>query len=86
MGVLADLARIPYALDDEWHDLSHQTRVQFGSAVGARLERGPFSLSYRYYQIKQDWGKNGLPGPRNGSACADGGVSVLIKGDRSAGT
>ncbi|ACD21002.1 hypothetical protein Bphyt_6707 [Paraburkholderia phytofirmans PsJN] len=34
-----------YALDNEWHHLSHQTRMQFEYIAGVHLDRRPFSLS-----------------------------------------
>jgi hypothetical protein len=57
-----------YALDNEWHDLSHKTTAQIGYVVGASVERGPLSLSYRYYQISQRW--NPYPGLATGAHVA----------------
>jgi hypothetical protein len=55
-----------YGLDDQMHDLSHVTKPQFGYVVGASVARGDLSLSYRYYNIKQDW-STGSPGLATGS-------------------
>lgn len=41
-------------------DASHKTVAQLGYVAGARVERGPFALSYRYYSIPQKW--NPFPG------------------------
>jgi hypothetical protein len=38
-----------YALDNQWHDLSHHTHLQPGFVAGASVSRGSLSLSYRYY-------------------------------------
>lgn len=54
-----------YALDNQWHDLSHKTVPQIGYVVGASIERGPLSLSYRYYQVSQKW--NPYPGLATGA-------------------
>ena len=50
-----------------WGDYELQTSRKFrvGYVVGARIERGPLSLSYRYYNVKQDW-SNGVPGLAGG--------------------
>jgi len=44
--------------DHQWHDLSHVTAVQFDYVVGARIESGNTSLSYRYYRMKDLWNPN----------------------------
>jgi len=49
-----------YDLSNQWVDLSHVTKPQTGFVVGARVEHGPLSLSYRYYQVKEQW--NPQPG------------------------
>jgi hypothetical protein len=36
-------------------NLSHRTVPQLGWMAGARVERGTFSLSYRYYSASQRW-------------------------------
>ncbi|CAH2911476.1 MAG: hypothetical protein CPSOU_1997 [uncultured Paraburkholderia sp.] len=54
-----------YDLSGQWCDLSHKTHAQVGYVVGARVERGPMSLSYRYYSIKQSW--NPYPGLATGA-------------------
>ena len=54
-----------YALDNQWHDLSHKTVAQIGYVAGASVERGPLSLSYRYYNISQKW--NPYPGLATGA-------------------
>lgn len=54
-----------YNLAGEWQDLSHKTVAQVGFVAGASVSRGPFSLSYRYYQISQKW--NPYPGLATGS-------------------
>lgn len=46
-----------YDLAGNWDNLSRITRPQTGFVAGARIEKGPFSVSYRYYQVKQDWSK-----------------------------
>lgn len=50
-----------------WQTYELQTSRKFhvGYVVGARIERGPLSLSYRYYNVKQDW-SNGVPGLAGG--------------------
>ena len=47
-----------YNLADQWQDLSHKTTVQFGYVIGASVSRGPLSLSYRYYNVRQLWNPN----------------------------
>lgn len=42
----------------ESYNLSHRTSLQFGYVAGARIERGPFSLSYRYYSVRANWNPN----------------------------
>lgn len=54
-----------YNLANEWQDLSHKTTMQIGYVVGASVERGPFSLSYRYYSMKAEW--NPYPALATGS-------------------
>jgi hypothetical protein len=49
-------------------DLSHKPKMQFGYVVGASVSRGPLSISYRYYQIRQDWSTN--PGLATGAHVA----------------
>lgn len=39
--------------------------IHIGYVAGARIERGNFSVSYRYYQVKQDW-STGIPGLAGG--------------------
>lgn len=57
-----------YNLDDQWQDLSHKTVAQLGYVVGASVERGSFSLSYRYYGMSQRW--NPYPGLATGAHVA----------------
>jgi hypothetical protein len=38
-----------------WGDYSHRTVFQRSWVVGANVSRGPFSLSYRYYNLPQYW-------------------------------
>lgn len=47
-----------YALDNQWHDLSHKTKMQFGWAYGASVSKGPYSVSYRYYSARPLWNAN----------------------------
>ncbi|MFM0044138.1 hypothetical protein [Paraburkholderia sediminicola] len=54
-----------YDLAGHWDNLSHKTVAQVGYVVGASIERGPLSLSYRYYQVSQRW--NPFPGLVTGS-------------------
>lgn len=54
-----------YALDNEWHDLSHKTRVQVGYVLGASVSRGNFGVAYRYYNVGQSW--NPYPGLATGA-------------------
>lgn len=49
-----------YDLGNNWDNLSHRTVAQVGYVVGASVERGPLSLSYRYYSVSQRW--NPYPG------------------------
>jgi hypothetical protein len=49
-----------YNLANQWQNLSHRTVAQVGYVVGASVERGPVSLSYRYYSVSQKW--NPQPG------------------------
>jgi hypothetical protein len=56
-----------YALDNEWHNLSHKTVPQLGYIIGARVERGNFALSYRYYNISQKWTDGLHPGLATGA-------------------
>jgi hypothetical protein len=44
-----------YDLAGNWDNLSHKTVAQLGYVVGASVERGPISLSYRYYSVSQKW-------------------------------
>jgi len=39
-------------------DLSHKPTAQLGYVVGARIESGHTSLSYRYYRMKDKWNPN----------------------------
>lgn len=65
----------PWVYWNTWHvtadnpggysDLSHHTVPQLGFVVGASIERGPFSVAYRFYQIKQQW--NPYPGLATGA-------------------
>jgi hypothetical protein len=55
-----------YDLSNQWVHFQHDPKTQFGYVAGARIERGNFALSYRYYQIKADWSK-GTPGLATGS-------------------
>jgi hypothetical protein len=48
----------------EWNLQTSKT-IHVSYVVGARVERGPLSLSYRYYKVKQDW-SNGVPGMAGG--------------------
>jgi hypothetical protein len=50
-----------YSLADEWVYYHRGFHVQIGYVAGARIERGAFSLAYRYYNVRQDW-TNGVPG------------------------
>lgn len=43
-----------------WIDLSHKTSAQVSWVAGANISRGPWALSYRYYNIPQLW--NPYPG------------------------
>lgn len=71
--VAADVG--PWVFWQTWHehnntpwgpdDSSHATVAQFGYVVGARVERGPFSLSYRYYAMPARW--NPYPGIAKGA-------------------
>jgi len=54
-----------YDLADQWQNLSHKTVMQIGYVVGASVECGSFSLSYRYYQVSQRW--NPYPGLATGA-------------------
>ncbi|PXW23420.1 hypothetical protein [Paraburkholderia caballeronis] len=54
-----------YNLADQWQDLSHRTSPQVGFVVGASVERGRLSVSYRYYQISARW--NPYPGLATGA-------------------
>lgn len=54
-----------YNLADEWQDLSHKTVAQVGFVAGASIAHGPFSLSYRYYNVSQKW--NPYPGLATGA-------------------
>jgi hypothetical protein len=54
-----------YNLANEWQNLSHKTIAQVGYVVGARVDRGSFGLSYRYYQVSQRW--NPYPGLSTGT-------------------
>jgi hypothetical protein len=36
-------------------NLSHRTGAQVGYVLGARIDRGSFGLSYRYYRTSQSW-------------------------------
>lgn len=56
-----------YNLADEWQHFNRSPKIQFGYVVGANVSRGPFSLSYRYYQIRADWSGNGTPGLATGA-------------------
>lgn len=47
------------------NDLSHATVPQLGWVAGARIERGLYSLSYRYYSAEQRW--NPYPGMVTGT-------------------
>lgn len=54
-----------YDLANQWDDLSHKTVAQVGWVAGASVSRGPFSLSYRYYNVSQKW--NPYPGLATGA-------------------
>lgn len=54
-----------FNLANEMQDISHRTVPQLGYVVGARVERGNFALSYRYYNVSQKW--NPYPGLVTGS-------------------
>jgi hypothetical protein len=54
-----------YDLAGQWDNLSHKTVAQVGWVAGASVEHGPFSLSYRYYNISQKW--NPYPGLATGA-------------------
>lgn len=43
-----------YALDNQWHDLSHKTEMRVSFVGGASISRNDFSLSYRYYKSAGD--------------------------------
>lgn len=51
-----------------WAEYHLQTprSVHYTYVVGARIDRGPMSLAYRYYDVKQDW-SNGVPGLARGA-------------------
>jgi hypothetical protein len=55
-----------YDLSDKWDHFTHVPKMQLGYVAGARIERGNFALSYRYYNIKQDW-STGTPGLATGA-------------------
>jgi hypothetical protein len=68
----------PWFYAETWHEsrldpaypnetnLSHKTILQVGYVVGARVERGPFGVSYRYYKPSaQKW--NAYPGMTTGT-------------------
>jgi hypothetical protein len=48
----------------EWN-LQTSNAIRMSYVVGARVEHGPFSVSYRYYNVKQDW-SNTVPGLAGG--------------------
>jgi hypothetical protein len=50
-----------YSLDNQWVHFDRKPKIQLGYVAGASVSKGNFALSYRYYQIKQDW-STGTPG------------------------
>lgn len=54
-----------YNLSNQWQDLSHKTVAQVSYVVGASVERGNLSLSYRYYGMSAKW--NPFPGLATGA-------------------
>jgi hypothetical protein len=56
-----------YDLGNNWDHFTRKAKIQFGYVVGANVSRGPFSVSYRYYQIRPDWSGNGTPGLATGA-------------------
>jgi hypothetical protein len=50
-----------YDLGNNWDHFQHVPKAQFGYVVGARVSKGPLSLSYRYYNVRSDW-STGTPG------------------------
>jgi len=77
-GVRFSVEAGPWVFWDTWHvhrvdpawpgidDLSHVTKAQLGWVVGARVESGSYSVSYRYYNEPQDW-STGSPGIASGT-------------------
>ena len=49
-----------YDLADNWDNISHRATPQVDFVVGARVDKGNFSISYRYYHAKASW--NPYPG------------------------
>lgn len=47
-------------------NLQSPKSINYSYVAGARVERGPFSVAYRYYNVKQDW-SNGVPGLAGGA-------------------
>lgn len=62
-----------WAYEQAWHESMDATqfnrspKTQFAYVVGARIERGNFGLSYRYYAIRPDWSGNECPGLATGA-------------------
>ena len=54
-----------YALDNQWHDLSHKTHAQVSYVVGASVSHRNLSLSFRHYDVRQSW--NPYPGLATGA-------------------
>lgn len=54
----------PWVFWETWHeaaaglDYSHRTVPQLSWVAGANISRGPFALSYRYYNMPQRWNPN----------------------------
>lgn len=49
-----------YALDNQWHDLSHRTVTQLGAVAGVSIGAKDWKIAYRYFYQKQKW--NPYPG------------------------
>jgi hypothetical protein len=54
-----------YALDNQWHDLSHRTVPQLGAVAGVSVGAKDWKVSYRYFYQKQKW--NPYPGMVTGT-------------------
>jgi hypothetical protein len=54
-----------YALDNQWHDLSHKTVPQLGAVAGVSVGANGWKVAYRYFYQKQKW--NPYPGMVTGT-------------------